>query len=96
MQRISAYQATDGRLFNNKGECREHQKALNIIAAVELITDKVEVSNGEYDITTDSGELIKAMTANQVSLFILENADAIRAALAGKLDEVTEILIMDK
>lgn len=69
MKRISAYQATDGKIFNDKKECRDYQRSLDTMTAVHVVCG--------YGDTAE---------------FVLENAEALRAALDGKLDEATAIV----
>lgn len=78
MKRISAYQATDGKLFDDKKACRDYQKGLNVLGGLAAICS-------ENFADTSLGETIQK--------FLLDNAEAIQAALKGQdIQEVINLM----
>jgi len=80
MKRISAYQATDGKIFNDKNECREYQAQLNIVDGVKAIANRIN-GDPEY-INDDTGGYF--LNSDQLARFILENGNDIKNVLSGK------------
>lgn len=83
MKRISAYEATDGTLFNSKKACQDHQRAINVIEGVQAVAKNIEAD--PFYLCEDLGVGAYAITDSfQLAHFILANAEAIKLALDGK------------
>lgn len=84
MKRISAYQATDGTLFDDKKACADHQRALNVLDGIRKIAERME--NDPKLLCSDLGPNVTAIVSSeQLMDFILDNAEHIKLALAGKV-----------
>lgn len=79
MKRISAYQATDGTIFNDKHACKIHQAQLDIVDGVKKIADRI---NDNPDYINDEGYY--TLDSEELARFILENGADIKNALNGK------------
>ena len=89
MKRISAYQATDGSLFDDKKACAAHQRALNIDEGVHKIAESM--NGNPFYLCDDLGPGATAIVDSfQLAHFILTNAEAIQRVLSGKpISDVT-------
>lgn len=83
MKRISAYKATDGKIFDDKKECQLYQKGLNVVEGLRLIAQTMIVPEGEF------------MKQEYIITKMLQKQDAIVAALAGKDPNIVSYLLMD-
>jgi hypothetical protein len=84
MKRISAYQATDGKIFNDKNECKKHQAQLNIVDGVKAIANRIN-DHEDFHVDEDGNIVIgNVELVDQLARFILENGNDIKNVLSGK------------
>lgn len=88
MKRISAYQATDGAMFSDRKECKEHQKKLDTIARIQAVAESLNTDPKYYSAEIGGGSCIS--NPEQLAMFILENADELRDILNGKAPLVAD------
>lgn len=79
MKRISAYQASDGTIFNDKQACKAHQAQLDIVNGIQQIADRI---NDNLDYIDGIGQY--SLDSDQLARFILENGNDIKNVLSGK------------
>lgn len=90
MKRVSAYQATDGTLFDDKKACAAHQRALNISEGVHKIAENM--NGNPFYMCDDLGhDAFAIVDSFQLAHFILTNAEAIKRALDGESIEVAAV-----
>ena len=76
--RVTAYKATDGRLFEDKAQYKEYQAALNVMGGLQQIGGRIEYQ-GDVD---DRGN--RVLYPKNFAQFVMNNAEDIQLALAGK------------
>lgn len=83
MKRVSGYQTTDGKLFpyEQKAEARNHQKALNIVAGLVQIGDRI---GDETILDRDSYGNPIILDGENFARFVMQHAADIKLALDGK------------
>lgn len=83
MKRISAYQSSDGQLFDDKKSCALHQASLNMVEGLKAVGNRMD--NDYALLCGDLGLNAHAIvTSDQFAEFVMKHADEIKLALAGK------------
>lgn len=81
MKRISAYQASDGTLFDDKKACAAHQRSINAVAGLTTIGDRIPLDD---DLPQDDRGNYIIYDGEHFAAFCMKHAYEIERALSGK------------
>lgn len=82
LNKITAYQADDGKVFTDKAEYLEYQRKLKCMGGIRAVADRI--NHVSYACDELGGNCV--VNAEQLADFMFENASDIMLALQGKFE----------